>query len=223
MPVRIILIPMVLLAFSCVRLSAEVLYSTDFSDYQSGALEGQNGWERANEEPGTFTIEDKTLVISGGSGGRIKLPLSSNLKTVFYGFDLTVEQGNSRAESLASLMTGPYLRTSLAILGAANSGAGFGLNLTPTGGGGRPQTLNFQPGLSYRVVAGGDAGSPLSLWASEDPTENEPYQTTEEVFSGTVDAFSFVATSGRIIIGNLVIATSYEEAADASLAKTSSP
>ncbi len=209
---------LLVLAIPGPRLVADVLYATDFSDFEPGALAGQNGWVLANEQPGSFEVAGKTLILSG-QGGRVKAPPFGQQKTAYYGFDLVLQGGDSRAGTVAVFLIGDYLRAGLAVASKAKGSGEYGLSVRSTGGGGKPKIFNLQAGTKYRVVVGGDSTGDLRLWVGEDVSEDAPYMVVEGGLSGTVEAFCFEASTHQATISNLVIATTLSEAADPTLAQ----
>lgn len=210
---------LIMLPVASVR--AEVLFATDFSGYVDGPLAGQHGWTDTATEQGGVSVLSGSVIVNADGESRTSTPEFAAPATVYYGFDVTVQRlprGNravftglragewSRAEFMIRAPRGDLQTLYTAFIGASPE------DVTP----------EFELGLPYRVVvAAGPSGT--KLWLAQDPVEDSPIQQVAAPVKGPFTGFYFRAQKGEALFDNLVIATTFAEAADRAVAARPAP
>lgn len=197
---------------------AEVVFAADFSDYEQGPLEGQQGWTVKGEGPvdgpsGASVMSGKVF-LSGEDETRVLSPELPGHNALYYGFDVTVNKAPAgRKRVIAGLRAGEWTRGEVMLMASQTKTDGTftaHLGVLPPG---EQATFDFDLGATYRcVVAVAAAGA--KLWFAEKPVKEQPHAESDRPLKGPFTGFYLRPQPGEVEIANLVVATSFEEAAD---------
>lgn len=199
---------------------ANVLYSTDFSTYTDGNLDGQDGWA-AYSGAGNKLIQVSggaiTLEQSSGSGEDVSHDLGATIgagDTWYYSFDLSVTASST---PISSTYFALFLQGTSAFEGKLYVDPFTGSDYTLGIQGGNETRVDWSTGLNFasthNVVVSFDYDTMLTtLWI--DPTsESSTSVTTTGTYQDSATAFAFRQSTGNSFetIDNLKVGTTFAD------------